>query len=102
MLSLHFYNVEFLLILVESLFWGDNSPIQYAIEMSYKTTSEKVLKVLIDDSKLLVHLKAIKKYLLLGQGDFIQYFLELIQYVLFFKYSTICMCFIMPCTRLTF
>lgn len=71
--------------LVESLFWGDNSPIQYAIEMSYKTTSEKVLKVLIDDSNLLVHLKAIKKYLLLGQGDFIQYFLELIQYARFLE-----------------
>lgn len=73
---------------------SENSPIQYAIEMSYKTTSEKVLKVLIDDSNLLDHLKAIKKYLLLGQGDFIQYFLELIQYVWFMLSVSLCeVCF---------
>jgi gamma-tubulin complex component 3 len=50
-----------------------------AIETAYKTTSEMVLKVLIEESRLLDHLNAIKKYLLLGQGDFIQYLLELLQ-----------------------
>jgi len=50
-----------------------------AIEKAYKTTSEMVLIVLIQESKLIDHLQAIKNYLLLGQGDFIQHLLELIQ-----------------------
>jgi len=38
-----------------------------------------ILKVLIQDSRLVAHLNALKKYLLLGQGDFIRYLLELLQ-----------------------
>jgi gamma-tubulin complex component 3 len=64
---------------VECLFLEEDKLLNTAIEKSYKTTSEMVLKVLIQESKLMDHMKAIKNYLLLGQGDFIQHLLELIQ-----------------------
>ncbi len=64
---------------MECLFLEEDRVLTNAIETAYKTTSEMVLKVLIEESRLLDHLNAIKKYLLLGQGDFIQYLLELLQ-----------------------
>jgi len=65
--------------LVECMFLEEDKLLYAAIDKAYKTTSDMVLKVLIEESKLLDHLKAIKNYLLLGQGDFIQHLLELIQ-----------------------
>ena len=64
---------------MECIFLEDDRVLKHAIESAYRTTSEMVLKVLIEESRLLDHLRAIKKYLLLGQGDFIQYLLELLQ-----------------------
>lgn len=61
------------------MFLEDDRILNNAIESAYQTTSEMVLKVLIEESRLIDHLKAIKNYLLLGQGDFIQYLLHLLQ-----------------------
>jgi gamma-tubulin complex component 3 len=36
-------------------------------------TSNRLLALLKDKYKLMDHLRALKRYLLLGQGDFIQY-----------------------------
>ena len=57
----------------------DDRILNNAIERAYKTTSEMVLNILVEESRLIDHLKAAKNYLLLGQGDFIQYLLHLLQ-----------------------
>ena len=64
---------------VECLFLKNDPILHSAIDEAYLTTSSMVLSVLMEQNRLVDHLKAIKKYLLLGQGDFIQYLLELIQ-----------------------
>lgn len=65
--------------LVDCMFTEDDKVLTTVIEKAYKTTSKMVLEVLINESKLIDHLKALKHYLLLGQGDFIQHLLELVQ-----------------------
>lgn len=42
----------------------------------YLNTSKKVLDIVIGPHKLLEHLQAMRKYLLLGQGDFIGLLME--------------------------
>ncbi|XP_021963401.1 gamma-tubulin complex component 3 [Folsomia candida] len=64
---------------VDCMFTEDDKVLTTVIEKAYKTTSKMVLEVLINESKLIDHLKALKHYLLLGQGDFIQHLLELVQ-----------------------
>jgi len=64
---------------VECLFLKNDPILHKTIEKAYETTSSMVLSVLMEQSRLVDHLNAIKHYLLLGQGDFIQYLLELIQ-----------------------
>lgn len=53
----------------------------------YKETSYRVLELLKGNFRLLDHLQALRRYLLLGQGDFIRHLLELLAYVqpLFFN-----------------
>lgn len=41
--------------------------------MMYIETSSQLLSLLKEKYKLMDHLKALRRYLLLGQGDFIQY-----------------------------
>jgi len=79
------------LSIVECLFTEEESVLKTAIEKGYETTSKMVLNVLIEDSKLLDHLKAIKNFLLLGKGDFIQYLLELMKYDSRFSMHLFCL-----------
>jgi gamma-tubulin complex component 3 len=52
--------------------YGDLQGFEKSIDSAFKLTSRRVISRLIDDYKLKEHLLAMKKYLLLGQGDFIQ------------------------------
>lgn len=47
----------------------------------YLATSKKVLDIVMGPHKLLDHLQAMRKYLLLGQGDFVGLLMEKIKYV---------------------
>lgn len=42
----------------------------------YLNTSKKVLDIVMGPHKLLEHLQAMRKYLLLGQGDFVGLLME--------------------------
>lgn len=48
-------------------------------------TSKKVLDIVMGPHKLLEHLQAMRKYLLLGQGDFIGLLMENLKYALLEK-----------------
>ncbi|KAH8397507.1 hypothetical protein KR222_008425, partial [Zaprionus bogoriensis] len=47
-----------------------------AIETCYAQTSKHVLDIMVGPHKLLVHLQGMRRYLLLGQGDFVTIFIE--------------------------
>lgn len=48
----------------------------------YLATSKKVLDIVMGPHKLLEHLQAMRKYLLLGQGDFVGQLMEKLKYVI--------------------
>ncbi|KAH8387633.1 hypothetical protein KR093_008318 [Drosophila rubida] len=50
-----------------------------AIENCYAETSKQVLDIMVGPHKLLVHLQGMRRYLLLGQGDFVNIFIEKIK-----------------------
>ncbi|KAF9434937.1 Gamma-tubulin complex component 3 [Entomortierella beljakovae] len=56
--------------------YGDIAELEGSIDDAYVGTSRRLLNLLITKFKLLDHLKAIKRYILLGQGDFIQHLME--------------------------
>eukprot|EP00111_Clytia_hemisphaerica_P012572 TCONS_00036953-protein len=49
------------------------------INLVYENTSKHLLDVLFRQYKLLDHLKAMRRYLLLGQGDFIRHLMDLLE-----------------------
>lgn len=51
------------------------------ISKAYKEVSKNVLNTLNENFKMQTHFEALRKYMLLGQGDFIHYLLEIIEYV---------------------
>ncbi|KAI8344273.1 Spc98 family-domain-containing protein [Chlamydoabsidia padenii] len=53
--------------------YGDMQTIELCVDTMYLETSNQLLALLKDKYKLMDHLRALKRYLLLGQGDFIQY-----------------------------
>ncbi|KAJ8309894.1 hypothetical protein KUTeg_011759 [Tegillarca granosa] len=52
---------------------------QQMIEAVYKETSRHLLDVLHNKYKFVDHLKAMRRYLLLGQGDFIRHLMDLLE-----------------------
>lgn len=48
----------------------------------YLNTSKKVLDIVMGPHKLLEHLQAMRKYLLLGQGDLVGLLMEKLKYVI--------------------
>ncbi|KAL3847372.1 hypothetical protein ACJMK2_018287 [Sinanodonta woodiana] len=52
---------------------------QDMIDQVYKETSRQLLDVLHSKYKFLDHLKAMRRYLLLGQGDFIRHLMDLLE-----------------------
>lgn len=59
-----------------------NTKLHMMIENVYSNTSKKVLDIVKGPHKLLGHLQAMRKYLLLGQGDFIDLLMENLKYVI--------------------
>ncbi|CAG8441389.1 8353_t:CDS:10 [Ambispora leptoticha] len=53
--------------------YGDIIALENSIDATYTATSKRLLNILYSKYKLMEHLKALKRYLILGQGDFIQY-----------------------------
>lgn len=47
----------------------------------YLNTSKKVLDIVMGPHKLLEHLQAMRKYLLLGQGDFVGLLMDKLKWV---------------------
>lgn len=58
--------------------YGETEQVEKSIEVAYTATSRALLNLLKTKYKLMDHLKALKRYLLLGQGDFIQYLMDIL------------------------
>ncbi|CAO3613996.1 unnamed protein product [Mucor hiemalis] len=58
--------------------YGETQAVEEAIDVAYMKTSKALLNSLKSKYKLMDHLKAMKRYLLLGQGDFIQYLMDVL------------------------
>jgi hypothetical protein len=71
-----------MLVAVEALFMADREgDLQTMMDSAYLEISRRVLDVLIGQYKFLDHLQALRRYLLLGQGDFIHHLMELLELV---------------------
>ncbi|KAF9932969.1 Gamma-tubulin complex component 3 [Mortierella alpina] len=60
----------------KALKYGDIAELEGSIDAAYIGTSQRLLHLLSTKFKLVDHLTAIKRYILLGQGDFIQHLME--------------------------
>ncbi|KAL4975234.1 Spc98 family-domain-containing protein [Aspergillus desertorum] len=60
----------------KELRYGDTASLESSIDEAYKTTMARLIHLMDDKFKLFDHLHALKKYLLLGQGDFIALLME--------------------------
>lgn len=66
---------------MESLFTQDeNSQLDHLVGLTFRETSCHVLEEILTRHKLMDHLRALRRYLLLGQGDFIHYLMEILKY----------------------
>ena len=46
---------------------------------TYESTSARLLHVMKTEYKLMIHFRAMRNYMLLGQGDFVHYLLDVLQ-----------------------
>jgi gamma-tubulin complex component 3 len=60
----------------KELRYGDTARLEISIDEAYKTTMARLIHLMDTKFKLFDHLRALKKYLLLGQGDFIALLME--------------------------
>ncbi|RCI08198.1 hypothetical protein L249_6348 [Ophiocordyceps polyrhachis-furcata BCC 54312] len=60
----------------KELRYGDTATLEAWIDEAYKTTMKRLMELMTDKFHLLDHLSALKKYILLGQGDFIALLME--------------------------
>ncbi|KAF9891104.1 Microtubule-nucleating Tub4p (gamma-tubulin) complex component [Aspergillus nanangensis] len=60
----------------KELRYGDTASLESSIDEAYKATMARLIYLMDDKFKLFDHLRALKKYLLLGQGDFIALLME--------------------------
>ena len=60
----------------KELRYGDTATLETSIDKAYKTTMARLIHLMDDKFQLFEHLRAFKKYLLLGQGDFIALLME--------------------------
>ncbi|KAL7645385.1 UNVERIFIED_CONTAM: hypothetical protein RMT77_003771 [Armadillidium vulgare] len=64
---------------VESLFnQNESNQLDDLISLTFHSSSSHVLEEILNRHKLLEHLTALRKYILLGQGDFIHYLMEIL------------------------
>lgn len=62
---------------VDQLF-RHGSEFRILLDSAFKEASGRALKVLKDDHSLMMHLEAVRSFLLLGQGDFIRHLMDLL------------------------
>jgi gamma-tubulin complex component 3 len=60
----------------KELQYGDTANLEQSIGDAYKTTMARLIDLMANKFKLFEHLQALKKYLLLGAGDFIAVLME--------------------------
>ncbi|EAS32807.3 spindle pole body component [Coccidioides immitis RS] len=60
----------------KELRYGDTATLETSIDKAYKTTMARLIYLMDSKFRLFEHLNALKKYLLLGQGDFIALLME--------------------------
>ena len=60
----------------KELKYGDTANLEASIDEAYKTTMARLIHLMDNKFKLFEHLNALKKYLLLGQGDFVALLME--------------------------
>ncbi|KAJ6071836.1 hypothetical protein N7499_009850 [Penicillium canescens] len=60
----------------KELRYGDTATLETSIDEAYKTTMARLISLMGERFKLFDHLRALKSYLLLGQGDFIALLME--------------------------
>jgi gamma-tubulin complex component 3 len=60
----------------KELRYGDTTTLEASIDEAYKSTMARLIFLMSDKFELFEHLHALKKYLLLGQGDFIALLME--------------------------
>ncbi|TPX16945.1 uncharacterized protein E0L32_003507 [Thyridium curvatum] len=60
----------------KELRYGDTATLEAWIDEAYKTTMRRLMHLMTDKFHLFEHLAALKKYILLGQGDFIALLME--------------------------
>lgn len=69
--------IIFLLLPVEDIFADvADTKLHIMVNEVYLNTSKKVLDIVMGPHKLLEHLQAMRKYLLLGQGDLVGLLME--------------------------
>ena len=56
-----------------------DSSFQTMIDSAYIDTSSTLLEILMKKYKLLEHFNSLRRYLLLGQGDFIRHLMDLME-----------------------
>ncbi|XP_065841235.1 gamma-tubulin complex component 3 homolog [Oscarella lobularis] len=63
------------------LTFGDvpGSPLHQSIDLAYRETSKRLIEILYTKYNFLGHLKAMRRYLLMGQGDFIRHLMDLLE-----------------------
>lgn len=72
-------NGHFLFLLAAELLSDLEGAFQEKIDVAYFDTSKYLLDVLNRNYLLLEHLQAMRRYLLLGQGDFIRHLMDLLK-----------------------
>ncbi|TPX34499.1 hypothetical protein SmJEL517_g02787 [Synchytrium microbalum] len=60
----------------QGLEYGDLHALETIVESVYTITSKTLLDILFNRYKLMEHFAALKRFLLLGQGDFVQYLMD--------------------------
>jgi gamma-tubulin complex component 3 len=66
---------------VVELEYGNTVALEQSIDRAYVTTTSKLVDLMKNKFGLWDHLNAFKKYILLGQGDFIALLMESIGYL---------------------
>jgi len=60
----------------KELRYGDTATLESSIDEAYKTTMARLIKLMSEKFHLFEHLTALKRYLFLGQGDFVALLME--------------------------
>jgi gamma-tubulin complex component 3 len=62
--------------------YGDITGLERSIDAAYSIASQRLFDIFFDKFRLLDHLRALKDYLMLGRGDFVEVLMESLGYVL--------------------